>query len=102
MVANILQREARSSDVTARYGGEEFAIILPNTELVAAEILAERFRSAVETIACEGVGSHKITISIGLACALGSDKQPEDIIGRADAALYLAKSKGKNQVYPTG
>lgn len=98
LVAHILDQQARASDTVARYGGEEFCIILPDTDLHAAEIFAERFRKAVEVQTVAGINHHKVTISIGLASILDIDQRPEDVIFRADAALYHAKSNGKNQV----
>jgi diguanylate cyclase (GGDEF)-like protein len=82
----------RANDTFARYGGEEFAAILYDTDDENAMILGERMRAAV---AAEG----DVTISVG-ACATvpRKDEKPEDLLGRADAALYRAKEGGRNCV----
>lgn len=98
LVAHILRQAARASDTVARFGGEEFCIILPNTDLVDAAVFAERFRAAVEIQTFQGVDNNRVTISVGLACTLENDNRPEDIVSRADAALYRAKVGGKNRV----
>ena len=97
-VAKTLQHELRGDDLVARYGGEEFAILLPHTSLREATPVAERLRKKVEE-ACVHVENNpiKVTISLGLAQSRPSDS-PDDLIKRADKALYLAKDSGKNCV----
>ncbi|MFZ5759991.1 MAG: GGDEF domain-containing protein [Thermodesulfobacteriota bacterium] len=109
-IAEILQQRVRSTDmiarfdvdqaVVARYGGEEMAIILPETPLAGAVGLAEDLRRMIEsyTFHCEEV-TMNITVSIGVAAS--SKKKDETwstLLGRADAALYRAKSAGRNRV----
>ena len=85
----------RDSDLFARFGGEEFVILLPETRLHGALTLAEKIRKSIEQLqTSSGV---TFTLSIGVS-ELFSDV--EDAISRADKALYLAKSEGKNQVAP--
>jgi len=97
-VAGILGRMSRSSDVVARTGGEEFLLILPDTELGAARILAERIRVAIGERPLLVDGQRiPITISLGVAGASG-DVDLEDLSQDADRAMYLAKRGGRNRV----
>jgi diguanylate cyclase (GGDEF)-like protein len=99
-VAAVIRTTVRLTDFAARYGGEEFAVILINTGLKQAEILAERLRLAVARSCCGPRGAEiRATVSIGIArCASGDDKSAATLVGRADAALYQAKNNGRNQV----
>ena len=103
-LASVLRRSVREVDVAARYGGEEFAILLPNTPKLAALKLAEKLRHAVEKA---GIGksepgaAHKpLTVSVGVATLPGDAASAEELVERADSALYVAKSMGKNCVKP--
>lgn len=78
-----------------RWGGEEFTVLLPQTDLANAVHLAESLRSAVEQTREPGLPS--ITISIGIAQHALSETT-ESLLRRADAALYQAKSAGRNRV----
>ena len=92
----------RSTDLTARLGGEEFGILLPNTKLQAAALIAENIRLKVETARIPTV-EEKITaatVSIEVASLVPSPEiTVEEFIALADGNLYLAKEKGRNQVY---
>jgi PleD family two-component response regulator len=84
--------------VPARYGGEEFAVILPGTEAEGAKNIAERLRRAVmDTTFSPDGKSLQVTISIGIATAPFDAKNKEELIERADKALYHAKHNGRNQ-----
>jgi two-component system cell cycle response regulator len=101
-VAELLQRAVRSVDVVARYGGEEFVIVLPETGAVGAASFAERIRELVEAHpfvqSPEGVALN-ITTSIGVATFPSPGLQTvEDLLARADQALYRAKAEGRNLV----
>lgn len=98
-IAALLRAHARNDDVTARIGGEEFALLLPECDAEAARVLAERLREAVAaTLFSPGGEPQHITISIGIAeLAAGRDARPA-LMAAADAALYRAKSEGRNQV----
>lgn len=87
-------------DIAARYGGEEFAVILPQTDVVAARKVAERIRENVAKLAVPlPDGSWLgITVSIGVACYPRCGESPESLIEHADQALYTAKREGKNRV----
>lgn len=92
-------KNIRTQDTLGRIGGEEFAIILPETTIDCAKIIAERFRSAVEKISVEHeLGTIKFTVSIGIACFDVQSKNSKLIVNNADAALYAAKGAGRNQV----
>jgi diguanylate cyclase (GGDEF)-like protein/PAS domain S-box-containing protein len=92
----------RPGDLAARYGGEEFAAVLPTTDLDGARRVAELFRSAVETLRLQHTGSTSgvVTVSVGVACALGDRESyaPATLLRRADEALYAAKAGGRNRV----
>jgi diguanylate cyclase (GGDEF)-like protein len=91
----------RSPDHLARFGGEEFAILLPNTSVEGATLMAEKLRAAVMTLAIEHRGSPLGTLTISLGCAalvpqLGDERV--HLLQLADAALYEAKRSGRNCV----
>ena len=92
----------RVPDIVARYGGEEFVVILPETENVGAETLAERIRNAVEALAIAHSASdisNYVTVSLGVVTADTSRlASPERIVALADEALYSAKKSGRNQL----
>ncbi len=100
MLASICRKASREIDTVARLGGEEFAILLPETDIQQALVVAERVRSAVEgasVISLSGKELH-FTVSIGIAEQPPEDKSEENLIGRADTALYQAKTSGRNRV----
>ncbi len=89
----------RGMDVLGRLGGEEFGILLPNTVLDQAEIVAERIRAAVTEIAIETeYGTVRFTTSVGVAQSVEGDDSIDTLLARADAALYAAKAAGRNRV----
>jgi len=98
LVAQAASAELRSADIIGRYGGEEFVIILPMTDAQQALILAERIRVSVEMIY---VPTPKrtavVTLSVGVAeINHAADESAEDVIRRADEAMYAAKQAGRN------
>lgn len=92
-VSRILASQVRSIDVVGRWGGEEFLIICPDTDTPSAMIVAERIVHAVSqfTFTC----NRSQTISIGVA-SLSENDTPDTLLNRADEALYIAKSDGRN------
>lgn len=90
----------RAGDVAARYGGEEFAVLLAYSTVAGAVIAAERCRAAVSALSFSaGQQSFGVTISFGVAALLETDT-PEELVARADMALYRAKQEGRNMVVP--
>jgi len=98
-VAGIAVQSTRSTDTIARYGGEEFVLIAPETNMASALDLAERMRLALQSaeIRIDHL-SLKVTASFGVAMLRGDDARPEDVLRRADEALYAAKGAGRNRV----
>ena len=89
----------RETDIFARLGGEEFGVLLPNTNLDGATILAERLRSSVaKTRFSLNKGELNYTVSIGVAMQRPTDGSFEDCLKRADRAMYKAKEKGRNKI----
>jgi diguanylate cyclase (GGDEF)-like protein len=100
-VARLVSRSVRASDAFGRYGGEEFMLILPETAPEDAVNLAEELRNLVmaEPLQIAGGQTLNVTISIGVAGGVGSQLQLDMLVDRADAAMYAAKSLGRNRTY---
>ncbi len=99
-VSSLLLSELRATDVAGRYGGEEVIVILAQSELEGARLLAERWRSVVEQTQFESTDGAAIEtrISIGIAGFGPGMKAPDDLVAAADVALYRAKERGRNCV----
>jgi diguanylate cyclase (GGDEF)-like protein len=98
-VATQLDRSVRDTDLVARYGGEEFAVVMPDTAPSAAWEAAERIRIAIFDLGEQLTADEVLTVSIGIATLEDSEQQTTDqLIERADAALYQAKRTGRNRV----
>ncbi|MCZ2498353.1 diguanylate cyclase [Xylophilus sp. Kf1] len=95
-LADTLKSRLRGSDAVARLGGEEFIAVLPDTDTAGATALAESLRAAVEAHVDPLYGS--ITVSIGVAVALGAETDGAALLRCADQALYRAKAEGRNRV----
>jgi diguanylate cyclase (GGDEF)-like protein len=93
-VAASLREATREYDVAARFGGDEFCVLLPETELDGALVVAERIRSLVARSAAEP----PITVSIGVAAHRGGRLTPDELVALADRAAYRAKFSGRNTV----
>ena len=97
-VSQILRKICREVDVVARYGGEEFAVILPETDLEGAYILADRIRMVIKNYAFGNKDNViNLTASLGVASYPGIALEKADLIKHADRALYRAKAEGKNK-----
>lgn len=95
-MAKVIIKNLRNNDFPARIGGEEFAIILPETNLESAIILAERIRTMLEKSV--KVGEQSVTCSFGIGVLHRDDISIDSLLSRADAALYVAKNNGRNRV----
>jgi two-component system cell cycle response regulator len=96
-----IRKSIRGIDLACRYGGEEFAIVMPETDMHVAGMVAERLRRAVaaEPFAIDKGTRHiEVTISIGLAALERKGEPMADVLKRADLALYRAKHDGRNRV----
>ena len=101
-ISSVLQQTVREGDVLVRWGGEEFAIILPQTTLKQAEMLAERIRREIEVMRISTAKAQiHITVSLGLAQRSADMKTIDDLFVLADNNLYRAKQSGRNRVYST-
>ena len=102
ITAQCLRAALRKIDVASRYGGEEFSILLPQTTLQEAGVLADRIRRKILSASFPHGKSQPqgaVTVSIGLSCFSASLDSAEAIVRAADRALYHAKSHGKNRAY---
>jgi diguanylate cyclase (GGDEF)-like protein/PAS domain S-box-containing protein len=98
-VTELMRQDTRQIDVVARSGGEEFTLLLPDTTQADAQALADRLRRRIEDTPTrwhEQVVS--MTVSIGVSAVLGSDIGLDEVLARADRALYRAKAEGRNRV----
>ena len=100
-VASLIADNIRARDLFGRYGGEEFMLILPETQQDEAVVLAEKLRTLVAQHRLVIAGNQHVqaTISIGVAGDIGSQLQVDALVDQADAAMYAAKSLGRNRTY---
>jgi diguanylate cyclase len=101
LFAELLMTTIRSQDIAARFGGEEFAVLFPDTRLADASATVSRLRTQLESkqwaVAASGERIGAVTASFGVA-RLNAAESAEDLVRRADAKLYEAKSSGRNRV----
>ncbi len=99
--ANRISANVRGIDLACRHGGEEFVVVMPDTDSGFAFTVAERLRQSIEAAAIKisrGPGEINITVSIGIASSTGAPDVPDQLLRRADQALYRAKREGRNRV----
>ena len=97
-VSRLLENTLKKSDIIGRYGGEEFVIILPNTHIKDAVIIAEKVRESIALFELNDISSI-VTVSIGVAEYAGENTA--EIISKADKLMYCAKNSGRNRVAST-
>lgn len=102
-IADCLRESVQRSDTdfAFRFGGEEFLLVLQHTDLAGAETVANRLKERVRTLDIAHAHSEvapRITLSIGIAVTRPSDRTPDDLISRADAAQYEAKDQGRDRI----
>ena len=105
-LAQRIESQVRASDVAARYGGEEFVVLLPNTQVASAQLLAERIRKAIAATPFDLPSGEAVTVTVSIGISevqLGADDTGlktigDSLVARADVALYAAKSAGRNRV----
>ena len=101
-LAAVVQETIRQEDVFARYGGEEFAVICRGIDLTGALAFGERIRRCVDQQQFVYTGTQiRVTVSVGVA-AVSNMREPQELIGAADDALYQAKRQGRNRVISAG
>ncbi|HUV37871.1 MAG TPA: sensor domain-containing diguanylate cyclase [Patescibacteria group bacterium] len=97
-IAKIITSNCREIDLVSKYGGDEFALMLPQTDLTGAVRLGERILRAVRAFKFDGATPGLLTCSIGIAIFPEDARGVEELIDKADTALYRAKSMGKNVI----
>ncbi|WP_160115460.1 sensor domain-containing diguanylate cyclase [Marinobacterium lutimaris] len=99
-VSELARQCLRETDVLGRIGGEELAVLLPDTDIEGARILAERLREQVEnsTTRSEAGDEISMTLSVGICELKQNERDASDLLRRADGALYKAKHSGRNRV----
>jgi diguanylate cyclase (GGDEF)-like protein len=99
-LAQLLEGTARRSDLPGRFGGEEFLLLLEGADAAMALAAAGRFRSALQAQPLELDGQPlAVTVSIGVAVLAPEDRHFDDLVRRADAALYAAKTAGRDRIH---
>jgi two-component system, cell cycle response regulator len=98
-----IKRSIRGIDLACRCGGEEFVIVMPETDMAVAAMVAERLRRRIASepfVISQGARSIPVTLSIGIGALRGRDDNAAALLKRADQALYRAKRDGRNRVVP--
>jgi two-component system, cell cycle response regulator len=99
-VAAAIRESIRTTDLVARFGGEEFIVVAPETNMIFAQMVAERIRRAIseKTAAKADQGLPAVTASLGVASTDVKVTTESELVAKADAALYRAKHEGRNRV----
>ncbi len=102
LTAETLATHTRATDTVARWGGEEFVLLLPETDLAAARVVAEKCRLAVSAqTSAQAQLPRAVTMTLGVSL-IRPDEAIETAIARADTALYEGKASGRNRVVVSG
>jgi diguanylate cyclase (GGDEF)-like protein len=102
-ISAVIQENVREIDIVGRFGGEEFCVVLPETEKEGAHVVAERIRKSAEKRLIKAYDNTlNVTLSIGIAMYPSDGKFVEELMDKADWALYRAKSQGRNCVVAFG
>lgn len=98
-IGSVIRRSIRAVDSAYRYGGDEFVVLLPETDIVGAFVVAEKIRAGAEEVGLAFGGPEPVTsVSIGLVSHPEDGFNAEDLMAGADRAMYQAKKLGKNQI----
>jgi diguanylate cyclase (GGDEF)-like protein len=98
-IVTVLESIGRKTDLLGRFGGEEFVVLLEQTNQEQASVIAQRMRLAIQNSVFDLSGyDTNMTVSIGLATIQESDRSFDNLVQRADKALYSAKALGRNRV----
>ena len=98
-----LKKSIRGIDLACRYGGEEFVVVMPETDMAVATMVAERLRRRIASepfSISQGSDRIEVTISVGIAAIGDAQDSAQALLKRADQALYRAKRDGRNRVVP--
>lgn len=96
-VAQAIQKRFRTGDIYARWGGEEFIVSLPGANINVAQNIAEKLREDIENIKIK-IGDKEFGVTISIGITEYQNESLENLLGKADKAMYEAKLKGKNRV----
>jgi len=98
-VSQMLRENLREVDILGRYGGEEFSVLLPSTNMAAAVLAAKRLHKHVAEVPVPtDAGPLSVKFSIGVSAMSGKDDSLQELINRADKAMYVAKNSGRNKL----
>ncbi len=98
-IAKTIQSSVRESDIAGRFGGEEFSVVMPNTDIQGAGMVAEKIRKTIEENGVEFNNSTvNVTVSLGVSTIDRKNDTLENLVRKADEALYKAKDTGRNRV----
>ena len=97
-IAVILRSSSRTIDVVSKYGGDEFSVLLPGCGIDGARVYCDRVRRRIAEHAFEDDPERRLTVSMGLAVFPTEGRDPRDLLRRADARLYDAKSAGRDRI----
>jgi len=102
-ISHVIREGVREIDIVGRFGGEEFCVVLPDTDMEGARVVAERIRKSAQKRVIKAYDNTvRVTLSIGVAVYPADGKTVEELMDKADWALYRAKSQGRNCVVVFG